>query len=121
MRRDMDVVRQILLACEELTYGGQLGGLEGIDSDTFITHVVWMQQAGLLDATAQAGSGSFAKFAIVFGLTWEGCEFADAMRSETLWAKAKAKFMRPGISFTLEIVKDWLKSEITQGLPTLGN
>lgn len=120
MKRDMEVVRQILLACEALPYGAQLGELEGVDKDTFVTHVVWMQQAGLLDANAQAGSGSFAKFAIVFGLTWEGCEFADAIRSEPLWTKAKAKFMRPGISFTLDIVKDWLKTEITQSLPTLG-
>ncbi|MDH0494120.1 DUF2513 domain-containing protein [Comamonas aquatica] len=119
MKRDMEVVRKILLACEALPFGKSLGSLEGVDKDTYITHVVWMQQAGLVDANAQAGTGSFAKFAIVFGLTWEGCELADAMRDETLWEKAKAKFMRPGISFTLDIVKDWLKTEITQGLPTL--
>ena len=119
MKRDMDVVRQILLACENLPFGEQFESLEGVDTDTYVTHVVWMQQAGLVQANAQAGGGSYASFAIVLGLAWEGCEFADAMRDETLWAKAKTKFMRPGISFTLDIVKDWLKAEITQGLPTL--
>ncbi len=120
MKRDMELVRQILLACEDLPYGKKLTALDGVEKEDFITHVIWLKQAGLVEAQAQTGSGSFAQFAMVSGLTWQGCEFADAMRDNTLWAKAKAKFMRPGISFTLDIVKDWLKAEITQGLPTLG-
>jgi len=52
-------------------------------------------------------------------LTWAGCEFADAVRSDTLWAKAKKEVIKPGISFTFDILKEWLKAEITQGFPTL--
>jgi len=52
-------------------------------------------------------------------LTWEGCDFADAVRSDTLWKKAKEMVIKPTASFTFGLLKDWLKSEIAQGLPTL--
>lgn len=115
MKRDMDLVRKILLAAEALPYGGEFQSLEGVEQEDLITHVIWLQQAGLIDATAMAGSGSMAKYALVRGLTWQGTEFVSAIQDETLWAKAREKFMQPGISFTLEIVKAWLISKITVG------
>ena len=62
-----------------------------------------------------AGSGSMAKFARVSGLTWHGTEFVAAMQDDSLWSKAKERFMKPGISFTLDIVKSWLVDQITKG------
>lgn len=48
---------------------------------------------------------------------WAGCEFVDAIRDDTLWQKAKVNVLRPGMSFTFDVLKDWLKTEITQGFP----
>lgn len=120
MKRDMDLVRKILLALEANPPGKPIQKLDGVEKMDFVQHVEWLLQAGLVQGTAVIGMqppGSSA--AMVQALTWQGCEFADAMRDETLWEMAKAKFMRPGISFTLDIVKDWLKSEISKGLSTL--
>lgn len=119
MKRDMDLVRKILLATEALPYGSQLNGLEDVPTEAFITHVIWLKEGGLVEANAMAGSGSYAKYAIVTRLTWAGTEFVDAMRDDTLWAKAKENVMKPGMSFTLDLVKDWLKAELSQGFPTL--
>ena len=47
-------------------------------------------------------------------------DLADAVRSDTPWAKAKSNVIKPTASFTFDVLKDWLKTEITQGLPTLG-
>lgn len=77
-----------------------------------------MKEAGLVDAVIQEYMGGDT-LAIVRRLTWDGCEFADAIRSDTLWKKAKDNVMKPSMSFTFDVLKDWLKSEITQGLPTL--
>ncbi|OQA32204.1 MAG: hypothetical protein BWY57_02141 [Betaproteobacteria bacterium ADurb.Bin341] len=119
MKRDMDLVRRIILATTELPYGETLNELEGVSQEEFAMHAIWLQEAGLIDAIAQAGSGSSAKFAIISRLTWDGCEFADAIASDTLWNKAKENVFKPGISFTFDILKDWLKAEIVQGFPTL--
>lgn len=119
MKRDMDLIRRIALETEALAYGASLSALDSVEQEDFIAHVIWMEEAGLIEAKAQAGSGSFAKFARVQRLTWEGCEFVSAIRSDTLWAKAKTSILKPGTSFTFDVLKDWLKTEIAQGLPTI--
>lgn len=63
--------------------------------------------------------GSCAGPGDVQRLTWSGCDFVDAIQDDTLWAKARAKVMKPTASFTFAVLKDWLKAEIAQGLPTL--
>lgn len=119
MKRDMDLIRKIVLATAELPYGQTLARLDGVPEEEFVTHVIWLTEAGLTESTAQAGAGSYAKFALVSRLTWAGCEFADAIADDTLWAKAKDKVLKPGISFTFDILSNWLKAEISKGLPSL--
>jgi hypothetical protein len=119
MQRDMDIVRKIALATAALPYGETLDKLDGVADEVYVVHVIWMEEAGLIKATAQAGSGSSAMFAIVERLTWAGCEFSDAVRSDTVWSKAKSTLLKPSMSFTFDVLKDWLKTEIAQGLPTM--
>lgn len=121
MKRDMDLVRKIILATAELGYAESLSGLPDVPEEDFIVHVHWLIEAGLVSGAFQAGQGSMAKYAMVDRLTWAGCEFADSVKSDTLWTKAKGSVLKPGISWSFEVLKDWLKAEITQGLPTLGN
>lgn len=119
MKRNMDLVCRIVLATADLPYGNTLDELDGISPEDFVLHVIWLEEAGLVVASAQAGSGSAAKFAFVTRLTWNGCEFADAVLDDGLWKKAKESVLKPGISFTFDILKEWLKAEIANGLPTI--
>lgn len=119
MKRDMDLVRRIVLATEAQPYGKPLRRLEGVPQEEFIANVAWLIEAGLVEGQALAGTGSFAKLAFVSRLTWAGCEFADGLRDDTIWAKAKTSVLKPGASFTFDILKDWLKTELAHGLPTL--
>jgi sugar/nucleoside kinase (ribokinase family) len=115
MKRDMDLIRKILLAAEALPHAGSFQSLDGVDEDSFVAHALWLKEAGLIDAVGQVGGGSLANFAIVSRLTWNGTEFVAAMQDDTLWSKAKEKFMKPGMSFTLDIVKGWLVEMIAKG------
>lgn len=119
MKRNMDLIRRIVLETAELPPGETLDKLEGVAEHEFVAHVIWLQEAGLIKAEAQAGTGSFATYAIVSRLTWEGCEFADAVMNDGTWQKAKEVVLKPGISFTFDVLKDWLKAEIKEGLPTV--
>lgn len=118
MKRDMDLIRRIALAAEDLPIGETLDGLDDVEQDVFSLHVIWMKEAGLVHAAVSEYMDEGAA-AFIFRLTWSGCEFADAIRDETLWKKAKANVLKPGMSFTFDVLKDWLKTEITQGLPTI--
>lgn len=120
MQRDMDLVRAIALASTEIEPDRALSKLPDVDERTFAMHVQWMEEAGLVHAAVSPkDSKRPATFAAIYRLTWAGCEFADSVRSDTLWNKAKNNVLKPGMSFTFEVLKDWLKTEISQGLPTL--
>lgn len=119
MKRDMDLIRRIALETEALAFGESLTSLDGVAKEEFATHVAWMKEAGLLSANVIEYSDGSAPFAMAQKLTWAGCEFLDAARSDTVWSKAKANVIKPGMSFTFDLLKDWLKTEIAQGLPTL--
>lgn len=118
MKRDMDLVRKITLAAEQLPPRKWLESVEGIDPAVFAEHARWMKQAGLVEATITDYLEGTTNAAIK-RLTWDGCNFADEIRSDTLWKKAKETVLKPSASFTFSILREWLKTEITQGLPTL--
>jgi hypothetical protein len=108
MRRDMDLIREILMATE---------ANRDIDTNGFSAEEVWnhvrlLKQAGYIDALVAAHQPPYP-FQI-FALTWDGHEFLDAMRDDTLWKKAKETFLKPGASWTAKLLFEWLKVEIKQ-------
>lgn len=121
MKRDMELIRRIALACEALDNGQQLRELEGVAVNVLATHILWMHQAGLVQARIYTDERNAVTSATAIRLTWDGCEFLDAARNETLWHKATQTVLAPTASFTFGILKDWLTKEIGKGLPTLGS
>jgi hypothetical protein len=117
MKRDMDLVRRICFAVEDLAPNEYLQGLEGVDNEVFAGHVELMADAGLIIGNAGRVLGPSSPLAEA--LTWAGHDFADAARSDTLWTKAKEVVIRPGASFTFDVLREWLKNEISKGFPTL--
>lgn len=122
MKRDMDLIRRIALEVEDMEFGHVLINMEdeGVDAATFGMHATWMREAGLIAAHIQEySSGDTPPSVKIARLTWAGCEFVDSIRDDNLWQKAKANVLKPGMSFTFDVLKEWLKTEITQGLPTV--
>lgn len=119
MKRDMNLIRKIALSVLDLPYGDSLDGLEGVPKEEFVMHAIWMKEAGLIKATVD-DELSESPYAFIYRLTWEGCEFADSVRDESIWRKATENVIKPSMSFSFNILKEWLKAEIQRGLPTLG-
>lgn len=119
MQRDMDIIRQIALRVAELEYGDQLTEIDGVSAEAFALHATWMEEAGLIKATITEFLGDEIPAVFIHRLTWEGCEFADAIKSDTLWQKAKQTVIKPTASFTFGLLKEWLKTELQHGFPTL--
>ncbi|WBM40018.1 DUF2513 domain-containing protein [Alcaligenes faecalis] len=118
MNRDMDLIRRIALAAADAPIGASVSKLEGVKPEVFSLHVIWMHEAGLVKAVITELMNRTTT-AVVLRLTWEGCEFVDSVRSDTVWKKAKENVIKPGMSFTFGVLKEWVKTEITQGLPSL--
>ena len=87
MRRDMDLIRAILLEIEKMPFPnrGQNVHVSGYSPEDLCYNALLANEAGLIDAKFSNNATAF----IAIRLTYAGHEFLDAARSETLWAKAR--------------------------------
>lgn len=117
MKRDMDLVRGLLLNVEALTdrYGGQYVvhasddeiSVEGFTPDQVGYHMDLITDAGFLQCSPGANHW------MVSGLTWEGHEFLDAVRDDGTWKKTKAGAATVG-SWSLGLMVDLAKAYAKQ-------
>jgi len=68
-------------------------------------HAELLIEAGLVEGqlfkTISSGPTDF----FIQRLTWNGHEFLDSIRSDTVWKKTKDKFTEKGIDMTFDLVK----------------
>lgn len=112
MNRDMNVVRAIVLAVADMPEGRTLSALDGVSEAVFAAHAQWLTEAGLLHAAIMQEGKRPATKATIWRLTWDGCDFADSIRSDTLWRKAVDTVIVPSASWSFGILRDWLKTQI---------
>jgi hypothetical protein len=91
MKRDMDLIRKILFACEAHACGFAPHPLqvEGYDNETIGFHVLLMVEAGLLEGTDVTTMADSSPAYLAQRMTWSGYEFLDAAREQATWNKAK--------------------------------
>jgi uncharacterized protein DUF2513 len=91
MKRDMDLIRSILLEIEKIPFDGGWHevSVEGHSENDILYHVMLLQEAGMIVAVNLSSHDGTSWLPI--RLTWEGHEFLDSARTETIWAKAKAR------------------------------
>ncbi len=109
MKRDLDLVRKILMACEADEHGYAPHPLlvEGYDGDKVGFHVHLMIEAGLINGHDVTHMGSLSSTGMAGSLTWEGYEFLEASRDEERWQKTKAAAKSVG-GLTLGVLKSTL-------------
>ena len=108
MRRDMDLVRSILLQVEAADGSRESGELDfmGHTVEEVYYHIELMQQRGLIDATIKREWGGSVVYASIGGLTWDGQDFLDAMRDDRVWSRAKKAIKESVGSTTFGVIKD---------------
>ena len=114
MKRDMELVRKILLALES---SQENSAFDGYDNYTVKYHEALVIEAGLATGSPMYG-GSIPEIPVVViltSLTWAGHELLDAIRNDTVWAKTKQTFASKGLDMTLDLVKS-VASSIAAGL-----
>jgi hypothetical protein len=104
VKRDMDLIRLLLL---------QIEGEESLDLSDYTKKEVRYHRRLLIEAGLAYGSvmedGSGEPAAVVTTrLSWEGHEFLDAARNQSLWDKTKEIISKVNVSVTFPIVKEIL-------------
>ena len=117
MKRDMELVRKILLAVEESEHGSVHGvQMEGYTAEQIGYHAHLMKEAGLIHAAVTTHLGSPSPEAMPTGLTSQGHDFLDAARSDTVWNRAMKKIRESGGSITFSALTALLKKLVEQQL-----
>lgn len=107
MKRDMDLVRSILLQVESHDGACESGQLNFLDhtQDEVYYHIELMQQRGLIDASIKRDWNGGVIFATINGLTWDGQDYLDSMRDDRVWSRAKKAIKESVGSTTFDVIK----------------
>lgn len=91
MKRDMDLVRQILLTVEnhDQGYAPESLLIDGYTEEQIGYHCYLLVQAGLAEGVVNTPLEAPSPSAILLNLTWQGHEFAASAQSPTIWSQAK--------------------------------
>ena len=101
MKRDMDLLREILLQVETREPKQPLEvKIEGRDRQEIVGHVRLLEEARFVEASFTGGPT-----ALVHRLTWDGHEFLDSVRDSKVWAKVTGKLKEVGGTASFDIVK----------------
>ena len=117
MKRDFDLIREILLAIESFE-PERISTLQSISPTDFsgtaaqnLHHITMLIDAGLIDKVTHDLTPTFQ----VRGLTMAGHDFLDAIRDQTVWDKTKDQLKQAG-GWTFDIVLAVAKEELKRRL-----
>lgn len=97
MKRDWDLIREILIAVED-TSRLTANSIASYDAETVSYHIQLLNQSNLVRNNL---------------LTWEGHEFLDKIRQQSAWNRIKGTIKNKGLDLSYEALKIALGAVIT--------
>lgn len=117
MRRDMDLIRELMLKLEAMDCGPNSVYLfkpgdedlavDGFTDEEVSYHLALITEAGLIEHRGSRVMNGF----MFSRLSWAGHDFVDSVRSPEVWAKTKKGVEAAG-GFTVDLLKDLAKGFI---------
>lgn len=107
MRRDMDLIREILNTVADASnpVNAQTFVDDTHDLNTIIYHIDLIRQADLAQVAEVKAMGGQIVHADIGPLTWEGNDFLDAVRDDTIWATVKKRIATTVSSVSFDVIK----------------
>jgi hypothetical protein len=113
MKRDLDLIRLILL---EIESGTKSPELDTYTVDQITYHGALVIEAGLVKGIAKGINPDLPNHVRFHRLTWAGHDFLDSARSEPIWNKAKETIKKKGGSWTFDFVTELLKALLREAI-----
>ncbi|HEY5998293.1 MAG TPA: DUF2513 domain-containing protein [bacterium] len=112
MKRDMDLIRKIVLFVEAMEPNQQIEDesvqIEGYEPSVINYHIGLLAEAELIKSHDVSDSGG--DHWLIDRLTWKGHEFIDSARNESVWSRAKEMIKEKGGSIPFEVMQTLLTS-----------
>lgn len=108
MRRDMDLVREILIATADAEGSVSIETFvnDNRSMDLVAYNVEMMADHGLIDAKVEREWGGHAVLGTITALTWDGQDYLDAIENDEVWSKTKATIKGTVKHTTLGVIRD---------------
>jgi hypothetical protein len=119
MRRDMDLIRKMLLAVEDGPHGYAPRNLRisGYTDEQVGYHAYLVIDAGLATGPTMTSSDSESPESQIRVLTWAGHEFIAAARNDTVWRKVTARVASLAGDVPFTVWKDLLTLSLRSLFP----
>ena len=106
MKRDLDLVRQLLLQIEALPAGPPAQyRMSEIEDPVLLAHFELVLASGLVNGKISRSQSSRGDVISISGLTWEGHEWIETVRSQGVWNETKATLLDGRAAMTYELTK----------------
>ena len=105
MKRDMDLIRLLLLQIEGEPPAPHLSGYTDQQK---LYHLALLIEADLVDGRVVHNGQAEVAQAHVIRLTWKGHEFLDAARDQGVWDQAWKKLREQGFQVTIAVMTELL-------------
>ncbi len=118
MQRDMDLARKLLFEIEREPYTVMPLEIDlaGYSSEVVEYHIILLVEAGLIEAQEPLANSDLWR---AKRLTWQGHEFVDAIRDETIWQSAQGVLLKIG-GFSMQLARPILLEIAKARLRELG-
>lgn len=117
MKRNMELVREILLAVESANPFECIKDMKigGFDKQEVAYHCELLYQAGFIKEYHGEGCNGFdgVLYFWVQDLTWEGQDFLETIREKTVWENTKKVMKEKGLPMMVETIKTIATAFIT--------
>lgn len=120
MKRDLDLIRDMLLRIEDISNGARLICVEDFtdlcdDRHSISYHLELLEDAGYIAVIDHPYTDDYKDFALT-RLTMLGADYLDSVRNNSIWRKVKDKLEKVGNDASLKIVCDVATSIMKQQL-----
>ena len=110
MKRNMDLVRLILLEIEKSDEEEiQNMEIDGYSSEDIKYNAALLKEKNMIDTYQTDIIGNY----YIGSLTWDGCDFLDKVRDNTFWHKTKEVITKKGLPMLVETIKSVATALIT--------
>jgi hypothetical protein len=110
MKRDLELIRNILLDVESCPPGQPITGFtyDGKEQPEILEHVVLLTNAEFIEGDVRLGANGAPHACCIRRLTWKGHEFLDSARDDVLWRKVLSQVKERTVSVSLEVLQSLL-------------
>ena len=106
MKRDLDLVRQIMFRIEALPAGQPMQFRIGeVDDPVMIAHLEMLIAGGLVNGKITQPHGTRGAVIIISDLTWAGHEWIETVRADDVWRQTTATVEERGGALSFELAK----------------